>query len=128
MSTGEDKAATKVLGWSLIGLIGGGAILMSLVVVAVTVVVADTLVLAKTPAGTSYLTVVRMKGTASSGSDGASYIYELKNDNGAVSDAHLPWVAQPGDRIRIRNGRTRIFRLTLPMEAPVLCPADGPCD
>lgn len=128
MSTGRDRASTRVLGWGLIGLIGVGATVASLVLLATIVVVADTLVLAKTPVGTRYLTVVRQRGTATYGGGGELYIYEVKNAAGALSDAHLPWLARPGDRIRIREGRTRILRLTLPMEAPVLCQAAEPCE
>ena len=78
-------------------------------------------------AATSYLTIVRQKGTASSGDD-TWYLYEVRDADGAISDAQLPWVAQPNDRVRIRYGRTRVLRLTIPSEAPVLCSSATPCD
>jgi hypothetical protein len=119
---------TRALGWSLIGLIGGGATVASLLVLALIIVIADVFVLAKTPDKTSYLTIVRQKGVASSTGGDSWYIYELKDAGGKVSDAQLPWVAQPGDRVRIRSGRTRLLRLSIPIDGPVLCSVAHPCD
>jgi hypothetical protein len=94
------RTKTRFLGWSLIGIIGGGAVLISLVTLALGVVVADVFVLEKTPTQTTYLTIVRLKGTVASGQDGW-YVYEVKNADGTVHDAQLPWTAEPGDRVRM---------------------------
>jgi hypothetical protein len=119
---------TKLLGWSLIGLIGGGAAVASLLILALVIVIADVFVLETTPAQTDYLTIVRQKGTTGGAGGESWYIYELRDASGKVSDGQLPWAAQPGDRVRIRSGRTRILRLTMPTEGPVLCSAAHPCD
>ena len=119
---------TKLLGWSLIGLIGGGAAASSLLILALVIIIADVFVLEKTPAQTDYLTIVRQKGSTGGGGGESGYIYELRDAGGRVSDAQLPWAAQPGDRVRIHSGRTRILRLTMPTEGPVLCSATHPCD
>ena len=119
---------TRALGWSLIGLIGGGATVASLLILALIIVIADVFVLDKTPEQPSYFTIVRQKGVAGGAGGDTWYIYELKDAGGKVSDAHLPWVAQPGDRVRIRSGRTRLLRLTIPTEVPVLCSAAHPCN
>ena len=121
------KATTRVLGWSVIALIGGTATIASLVILLAILLVADVFVLEKTPVQTSYLTIVRQKGLGSGGG-GTWYIYQLKDDAGTISDMQLPWVAQPGDRLRVRTGRTRILRLTIPTEGPVLCSAAQPCE
>ena len=122
-----SRPGVKVLGWGLIGLIGGGAAVASIAILALIIVIADVFVLERAPAATTYVTVVRQKGTAASGQD-SWYIYELRNAAGTVSDAQLPLVAQPGDRLRIRNERTRILRLTIAAEAPVLCSGAEKCD
>jgi hypothetical protein len=96
------------------------ASIISLVILALGVVVADVFVLEKTPAQTSYLTIVRLKGRVASGEDGW-YIYEVRNADGTVHDAQLPWTAEPGDRVRMRSGRKRILHLPVPTEQPVLC-------
>ena len=122
------RPTTRVLGWSLIGLIGVGATIASLVILALVIIAADIFVLEKSPAQTSYLTVVRQKGMAGGGDGDTWYTYEMRDAAGVVSDAQLPWAAQPGDRVRVRRGRTRILRLMMPTEGPVLCSAAQPCD
>jgi hypothetical protein len=125
---GAVSPTTRVLGWSVIAVLGGGAAIVALAILALIIVVADVFVLEKSPAETSYLTVVRQKGTAQNSDGGTWYIYEMKNGSGVPSDAQLPWVAQSGDRVRVRTGRTRILHLTIPTEGPVFCPASQPCD
>ena len=126
-SDADVRPRTKVLGWSVIGIIGGGATVASLGILALVIVLADVFVLEKTPAQTRYLTIVRQKGMAA-GADADWYIYELRDAAGKLSDAQLPWAARPGDRVRIRSGRTLVLRLTIPTEGPVLCAAGHPCD
>ena len=109
-------------------MIGGGATVAALLILALGIVVADVFVLEKTPAETSYFTIVRQKGAASGAGADSWYLYEMRNASGHLSDTQLPWAAEPGDRVRIRSGRTRILRLTMPTEAPVLCSRSHPCD
>ena len=118
---------TRLLGWSLIGLVGGGATVASLLIAALGLFIADIFVLKKKPAEISYLTILRLKGTATAGGE-ASYIYEVKNADGISSDAHLPWAASPGDRVRVKSGRTRIFHFSVPLEGPTLCRGNEPCE
>lgn len=122
------RVQSKVLAWSLIGLLGGGAAVISLIVLALIVFIADVIVLEKSPLDTSYLTIVRLKGTATYSDRGALNIYEVRDGVGDISDAQLPWVVQPGDRLRVRMGETRILRLRIPTEGPALCSATEPCE
>jgi hypothetical protein len=88
-----------VLGWSLIGLIGGAAAVASLLILALGIVIADVFVLEKTPAQTSYLTIVRQKGAAGGTSGDDWYIYELRDAGGKVSEAQQ---VQSSARLLIR--------------------------
>jgi hypothetical protein len=105
------------------------ASLVSLVLVALFVVLLDVFILAKGPITTEYLTIVQPKGRwAESSAGGSGYTYVVRNETGATSDAHLPWEANAGDRVRLRQHRSRILGLMLPAEAPILCRSDAPRD
>ena len=56
------------------------------------------------------------------------YSYIVRNQSGATSTVHVPWSAKEGDRVRIRQHRSRMLGLMLAAEAPELCPTDGTCD
>jgi hypothetical protein len=119
----------KIDSWPIIGIVGGVASLVSLFLVALLVVVLDVFVLAKGPVTTKYLTIVQPRGRWAESSAGETgYTYLVRNETGATTDAHLPWAAKPGDRVRLRQHRSMILGLMLPAEAPILCTSDSPCD
>lgn len=67
---------TKVLGWTVISLVGGGAAVISLMLCGLLLLVLDVFVLAKGPATTEYLTIVRHTGgwaVPAAGEEGATY-------------------------------------------------------
>jgi hypothetical protein len=118
-----------VLGWLIIGILGGVASLASIALLALFVLLLDVFVLAKGPITTEYVTIVQLKGHwAESSAGAAGFTYVVRNQNGVTTDAHLPWAAEAGDRVRLRQHRSRILRLMVPVEAPILCPHDTACD
>jgi len=125
-----EKRSRRValLGWPIIGIVGGLASLLSLALVALFVVLLDVFVLAKGPITTEYLTIVQPEGRWAESTGRSGYTYVVRNEAGATSDAHLPWAAKAGDRVRLRQHRSKILGLMLPAEAPILCPGDAPCD
>jgi len=130
-----DQAPAKpsrriaLLGWPIIGLVGGLASIVSLALVALLVLLLDVFVLAKGPITTEYLSIVQPKGSWSESAAGATgYTYVVRNQSGHTSDAHLPWAAKPGDRVRLRQHQSALLGLMLPAEAPMLCSSDSPCE
>ncbi len=125
-----DKPTRRaaLLGWPLIALIGGGATLASLAILALLVLVLDVFVLAKGPITTEYWTIVDAKGRWSDSGGASGYTYLVRRGNGAVTDAQLPWQAKAGDRVRFRRHETRILHLTIAADAPILCSADAACE
>jgi hypothetical protein len=124
----QPTPRAALLGWPIIALIGGGASLVSLAVVALLVFVLDVFVLAKGPVSTEYVTVIEAKGRWSTSTGASGYTYVVRNASGVVADAHLPWQANPGDRVRLRQHQSRVLHLTLPAEAPILCSHETPCE
>jgi hypothetical protein len=117
-----------LLGWPLIAFVGGGASLASLAILALLVLILDVFVLAKGPVTTEYWTIVEAKGAWADSSGATGYTYAVRKASGAVTDAHLPWRAKPGDRVRLRQHQSRILHLTLAAAAPILCSPDVPCE
>lgn len=127
MTTPPVRPATRILGWSAIGLVGGGATLVSVAIILLALFILDALILDTTAVQTTYFTIVRQKG-AVEGSGVNGVIFEMKDPAGQMSDIWLPSTARPGAKVRLRMGRTKLFHLARPLEAPVLCPDAGPCD
>jgi len=117
-----------LLGWPLIAIVGGGAALASLVILALLVLLLDVFVLAKGPVTTEYWTIVEAKGRWADSTGASGYRYLVRRSSGALTDAQLPWQATAGDRVRLRQHQTRILRLMIAAEAPLLCSAEVPCE
>jgi hypothetical protein len=125
----KPSRSTGLRGWLIIGIVGGLASIASLAFMALLVFLLDVFVLAKGPITTEYLTIVERKGLWAESTAGTTgYIYVVRNQSGATSDAHLPWAAAAGDRVRLRQHRSRLLELMLPVEAPVLSPRDTACE
>jgi len=125
-----DKPSRRagLLGWPLIAIVGGGATLASLVILALLVLVLDVFVLAKGPVTTEYWTVVEAQGRWAESTGASGYRYLVRRGSGAATEAQLPWLAKPGDRVRLRQHQTRVLRVVIPAEAPVLCTPEVACE
>jgi len=125
-----DKPSRRaaLLGWPLIALLGGGATLASLVILAFLVLVLDVFVLAKGPVRTEYWTIVEVQGRWADSTGASGYRYLVRKEGGAVTEARLPWQAKPGERVRLRQHQTRILRVMIATEAPVLCSPEVACE
>ena len=123
----RETRAAKVFGWTIIAVLGGGATLVCLAVAGVLVLILDVFVLAKGPTRTEYLTIVARTGSWETSLGDSGGRYQVTNERGVTSEAQLPWEAEPGARIRVREHRTRILRLWIAAEAPELCSSSGVC-
>ena len=117
-----------LLGWPIIAVLGGGATLVSLVMLAFLVLVLDVFVLAKGPVTTEYWTIVEARGQFATSLGDSGFRYLVRRDNGSVGEAQLTWRANAGDRVRVRQHQTRILRARIPAEAPVLCNPEAACE
>ena len=124
---GSSRRAA-LLGWPLIAVIGGGAVLASLAILAFLIVMVDMFMLAKGPITTEYSTIVETKHQYADSTGVTGYVYVVRGASGALTDVMLPLQAKPGDRVRIRLQRSRLLKLASAAEAPVLCPSAGPCE
>ena len=124
---GSSRRAA-LAGWPLIAVIGGGATLASLVLLALLVVIVDVFMLPQGPITTEYATIVETKHQYADSTGVTGYIYVVRWVGGTLTDVMLPLHAKPGDRVRIRLQRSRLLKLASAAETPVLCPSAGTCD
>jgi len=122
-----ETRRAKVIGWSVIAVLGGGATLAAFTLLAMLVLILDVFVLAKGPTRTQYLTIVARTGSWSASMGDRGGRYQVTDERGVMSEAQLPWSAEPGARIRVREHRTKILRLWIAAEAPALCSSSGVC-
>ena len=101
---------------------------MSVVIVALLVLILDVFVLAKGPVTTEYWTVVEARGGWADSTGASGHRYLVRRSTGALTEAWLPWLANSGDRVRMRQHQTRILHLTIAAEAPILCSAGAACE